>query len=169
MPTGGVAMSSASGATPSSRIRLQTEQALDLVGKLLRDIQEVEISVDDDLYVELRPVSVEEQVTRPEASHQEREVLVLLPETSEVRIEGKPARRVTAQELALLTHLRSREGAICSKEEICQVLWPGRAPEQCTLALDKLVSRVRAKIEPNPPRPRFVLTLRGQGYRLVVD
>jgi DNA-binding response OmpR family regulator len=162
-------MSSASAATPNSRIRLQTRQALDLIGKLLRGIQEVDISVDDDLNVELRPVDLETHPTRSEPSQEESEALVLLLDTSEVRVEGKPARRVTVQELALLAHLRSRRGAICSKEEVCQVLWPGKTPDRCTAALDKLVSRTRVKIEPDPSRPRFLLTLRGQGYRLVVD
>ena len=62
---------------------------------------------------------------------------------------------------------------------------PGKDPRQlerlflridftrnCRNALDdarieKLVSRLRAKIEPDPTNPRYLTTLRGRGYKLV--
>ncbi|MCB0130073.1 MAG: winged helix-turn-helix domain-containing protein, partial [Caldilineaceae bacterium] len=35
--------------------------------------------------------------------------------------------------------------------------------------IEKLVSRLRQKIEPESSEPRFLTTVRGRGYRLVVD
>ena len=160
-------MSSASETAPKDWMRLATPQALDLVGKLLRDVQEVELSVDDDLNVVLRPAAVGKEGTG--GFPEERETLVLLPETSEVQVGGQTVASLTAKEFALLSHLRSRQGTICSKEAICQVLWPDRSPSQCDSGLDNLVSRVRAKIEPRPAKPRFLITVRGQGYRLVAN
>jgi two-component system response regulator RegX3 len=33
--------------------------------------------------------------------------------------------------------------------------------------IEKLVSRLRAKIEPDPSTPRYIVTVRGRGYKLV--
>ena len=33
--------------------------------------------------------------------------------------------------------------------------------------IEKLVSRLRKKVEPDPNEPRYLLTVRGRGYRLV--
>ncbi|OUC05963.1 hypothetical protein RY27_24030, partial [Litorilinea aerophila] len=35
--------------------------------------------------------------------------------------------------------------------------------------IEKLVSRLRQKIEPDPSSPRFLTTIRGRGYRLLPD
>ena len=32
--------------------------------------------------------------------------------------------------------------------------------------IEKLVSRLRHKIEPNPEEPRYLITVRGRGYKL---
>jgi len=34
-------------------------------------------------------------------------------------------------------------------------------------AIEKLVSRLRKKIEPDPSNPRYIITVRGRGYKLV--
>ena len=33
--------------------------------------------------------------------------------------------------------------------------------------IEKLVSRLREKIEPNPEQPKYLTTVRGRGYKLV--
>ncbi len=33
--------------------------------------------------------------------------------------------------------------------------------------IEKLVSRLREKLEPNPVEPKYVMTVRGRGYKLV--
>ena len=159
-------MSSTSAKAPKSCINLETTQALDLIAKLLRDVSEVEFSVDDDLNVELRPLCAGHTPSEPTASDSQQEALVLIPDTGQVRIEGQPVEVLSRQEYDLLSHLYARPGVICSKEEICQVLWPDRSAPSCTAALDKLISRLRAKIEIHGGRPRYLLTVRGRGYQL---
>jgi two-component system response regulator RegX3 len=34
--------------------------------------------------------------------------------------------------------------------------------------IEKLISRLRQKIEPDPAAPRFLTTVRGRGYRLAL-
>jgi DNA-binding response OmpR family regulator len=70
-------------------------------------------------------------------------------------------------EYRLLVHLRSRVNAIVSREELGRLLWPEEPAASVFGALEKLVSRVRLKIEPDPDKPRYLMTVRGRGYRLV--
>jgi DNA-binding response OmpR family regulator len=38
-----------------------------------------------------------------------------------------------------------------------------------TRSVDFAVARLRRKIEPNPPEPRFLRTVHGDGYSLTID
>jgi DNA-binding response OmpR family regulator len=51
------------------------------------------------------------------------------------------------------------------------VLWPDESYTYADMAgaLHKLVSRLRAKIEPGPAKPRYLVTVRGRGYRLKTE
>jgi DNA-binding response OmpR family regulator len=81
-------------------------------------------------------------------------------------VEGRPVPTLTSMEHKLLLHLYSRANAIVSRDELCQLLWPNEPDVDGFSALEKLVSRVRTKVEPNPDHPYFLVTVRGRGYRL---
>jgi two-component system response regulator RegX3 len=50
---------------------------------------------------------------------------------------------------------------------IVEVVWGGEYLDRVDDArIEKLVSRLRSKIEPDPARPRYLLTQRGRGYKL---
>src|SRR5579883_2343317 len=70
---------------------------------------------------------------------------------------------LTDAEIALLRALGARLGEVLSREALCKSVGGG-ANER---AIDVQVTRLRRKIEPDPGFPRYLRTVRGQGYRLV--
>ena len=70
---------------------------------------------------------------------------------------------LTETEVALLRALSSRLGDVLSREALCKSVGGGLNER----AIDVQVTRLRRKIEPDPGFPRYLRTLRGQGYRLV--
>jgi len=75
------------------------------------------------------------------------------------------AKRVplTDAEIALLRALTTRLGDVLSREALCKSVGGGVNER----AIDVQVTRLRRKIEPDPGFPRYLRTVRGQGYRLV--
>ncbi|MGQ0585354.1 MAG: response regulator [Reyranella sp.] len=70
---------------------------------------------------------------------------------------------LTDAEVALLRAFASRLGEALSRETLCKMV--GSAVNE--RAIDVQVTRLRRKIEPDPSFPRYLRTVRGQGYRLV--
>jgi DNA-binding winged helix-turn-helix (wHTH) protein len=88
----------------------------------------------------------------------------------EVRIEGRPlAEHLTQLEWRLLQYLYKHHGQICSRDEIIEAIYPDQslAPGVPDNRLDVLVGRLRRKIEPDRHRPRYLISVRGRGFRLV--
>lgn len=73
--------------------------------------------------------------------------------------------RLTESETRILTALARRAGAVASRDDLnreCDLVGGNRA-------VDVQITRLRRKIEHNPRDPRYVQTVRGTGYALVVD
>jgi two-component system phosphate regulon response regulator OmpR len=70
---------------------------------------------------------------------------------------------LTDAEIALLRGLTVRLGDILSREALCKSI----GADVNERAIDVQVTRLRRKIEPDPGFPRYLRTVRGQGYRLV--
>ena len=70
---------------------------------------------------------------------------------------------LTDAEIALLRALATRLGEVLSREALCKSVGGGVNER----AIDVQVTRLRRKIEPDPGFPRYLRTVRGQGYRLV--
>jgi len=75
---------------------------------------------------------------------------------------------LTSTELRLLVYLAVRPGQPVGRDELYTQVW-GYGPGVRSRALDATVRRLRAKLESDPSRPRYLLTEHGVGYRLVVD
>jgi DNA-binding response OmpR family regulator len=80
----------------------------------------------------------------------------------EVRRAGKNV-PMTAREFALLSYfVRNPERAI-SRDQLLQSVW--HTDYLSARTIDNFIARLRAKLEPDPDRPRHFLTVRGVGYR----
>jgi two-component system KDP operon response regulator KdpE len=86
-------------------------------------------------------------------------------EKREVRLSGKPV-RLTPHQFDLLRVLAVNQGKLLTHRAILQEVWgPGYGSESNLLHVH--VSQLRRRIEPDPARPRYLLTEPGAGYRLV--
>ena len=72
--------------------------------------------------------------------------------------------RLSPQEFDLLTLLASHGGAVLTHKTITKAIWGQTGPNQQE-HLRVLVNQLRRKIEPDPSRPRYVMTEPWVGYR----
>jgi len=84
-------------------------------------------------------------------------------ENQEVR-RGDQAIALSATEYRLLFQLVRNAGHVVPRETLLARVWGDEYREQ-TDYLKVYISRLRAKLEDDPERPRFILTERGLGYR----
>ena len=61
-------------------------------------------------------------------------------------------------------YLLEHAGEVCAKNDIKHAIWKKKQPTDSTL--QKLIERIRRKIEPDPDNPRYLIAVRGQGYIL---
>jgi DNA-binding response OmpR family regulator len=85
----------------------------------------------------------------------------------EVRVRGQTF-RLTLLEAMLLKLLVQNAGKVVSKGEILQRVW-NLSPDTETRAVDNFVVRLRRYIEVDPRAPRHLQTVRGAGYRLLLE
>ena len=90
--------------------------------------------------------------------------LVIDPEGAAVTIAGHPV-ALTALELRLLSHLARNVGRVLTHQQLLSHGW-GEGYTDAPQLLHVTLSRLRAKIEPDPAHPRYVLTRVGIGYTL---
>ncbi|SCY77311.1 response regulator [Paracoccus tibetensis] len=85
---------------------------------------------------------------------------------------GDAPLRLTGTEQALLRRLAASRGHAVSRAELIDDLGrggQGEEAENSERAIDVQITRLRRKIEADPREPRFLQTVRGTGYMLVVD
>lgn len=80
-----------------------------------------------------------------------------------VTAKGDPI-HLSRREFDLLALLLSPPGRVRTRDELIDRLWSGRDLAD-TRTLDTHVRRLRLKLEVNPSRPEFLLTVRGVGFR----
>ena len=83
------------------------------------------------------------------------------------RVAGGPAGAIhlTPTEFRVLESLTRGGGLIVTQQQIIREVWgPGR--EHDTRNLRVIIRSLRQKLEPDPPRPRYLITESGVGYRL---
>jgi DNA-binding response OmpR family regulator len=85
----------------------------------------------------------------------------------EIRVRGETF-RLTLLEAMFLKLLIQNTGRIVSKAEILEKVW-NLSPDTETRAVDNFVVRLRRYLGDDPRRPKHLQTVRGAGYRLVID
>jgi len=89
-------------------------------------------------------------------------------ESGGVWVNGRQTPTLTDLEYRLLLLLYGRLNKICDKYQIVEAVWGEEYIDQVDDArIDKLLSRLRAKIEPEPRHPQYLITVRCRGYKLV--
>jgi DNA-binding response OmpR family regulator len=83
----------------------------------------------------------------------------------EVRAQGR-SYKLTQMECDLLRYLVRNAGRAVSRGTILEQVW-GLHEETDTRAIDNFIVRLRRYIEDRPAAPRFLLTVRGVGYKFV--
>jgi two-component system, OmpR family, KDP operon response regulator KdpE len=84
-------------------------------------------------------------------------------ETRQVLVKGKTV-RLTPKEFDLLRYLISQSGKPVPHRELLQSVWGPDYGDQSDY-LRVFINHLRKKIEPNPARPRYILTEPWIGYR----
>lgn len=81
-----------------------------------------------------------------------------------VTTERKEIADLTYLEGKVYSYLKSHVGEVCDREAIKRAVWQNNSPTNT--ALQKLIERIRVKIEPDPENPRYLIAIRGLGYML---
>ena len=92
------------------------------------------------------------------------ELRVDIPDRS-VTVGGRPV-QLTPNEFDLLRLFVQHRGKLLTQKTILREVW-GPAYDAESHYLHVYVSQLRRKLEPDPTRPRYILTEPGAGYRLV--
>lgn len=71
---------------------------------------------------------------------------------------------LTAAQFDILVLLASHPGRVYGRGQILRSVWGGELHEG-SRAADMQIRNIREKIEPDPGNPRYVLTVRGVGYK----
>jgi DNA-binding response OmpR family regulator len=100
--------------------------------------------------------------TGPRLSNGELEIQ---PARREVRIgAGKPL-ELTALEFDLLHHFAAHPGQVYSRAQLLDAVW-GYTHDGYEHTVTTHINRLRNKVEADPMAPRFILTVRGAGYKM---
>lgn len=81
----------------------------------------------------------------------------------EARLAGKPV-SLTAKEFDLLLYFAQHPGRAFTRMQLLDSVW-GTTFEGYEHNVNTHINRLRSKIETDPANPRYVLTVRGVGYR----
>lgn len=137
----------------------------------------LEIGADDYL---TKPFSIRELLARVKALFRREEALAAKPspgsqtviragglvidaEKRRVLLAGEEV-VVTSKEFDLLLHFAKHPGRVYTRVELLNQVW-GYGYEGYEHTVNSHINRLRAKIEENPAEPRYILSVRGVGYK----
>ncbi len=83
----------------------------------------------------------------------------------EIRKHGKLL-HFTNAEFEIMAYFIKKKGYVISREELLSNV-DAINFESSLKSIDVMIGRIRAKIEENPKQPKFLISLRGMGYKLI--
>lgn len=89
--------------------------------------------------------------------------LVVDVEKRKVTLRGNPV-PLTAKEFDPLLHFANHPGRVYTRMELLNLVW-GYGYDGYEHTVNSHINRLRAKIEDNPARPSYILSVRGIGYQ----
>jgi len=96
----------------------------------------------------------------------ESEVLFHINEAKHLISRGKNALRLTQAEYDIVAYMLKKVGFVISREEL--LLNIGSIKYESSLkSIDVIIGRIRQKIGDDPKKPRFILSVRGVGYKFI--
>jgi hypothetical protein len=88
-------------------------------------------------------------------------------DAGEAWVDGERVPALTDLEYRLLLLVYGRLGKICDKYQIVEAVWGQDYIDEVDDArVEKLISRLRSKLERDPANPKYLVTVRGRGYKL---
>ena len=91
--------------------------------------------------------------------------LVIDPDRCEVRVDGRTA-ELTARKYELLKTLAENKGRVLSRERLYESVW-GETAFGFDNTVMVHIRHLREKIEEDPNDPKYIITLKGLGYKVV--
>lgn len=82
---------------------------------------------------------------------------------SEVKKDGAPI-SLAAKELQLLRYLVDNRGQVLTRDRLLQQVW-NLQPFISSRTVDVHIAWLRQKLEDDPQNPKYIITVRGEGYR----
>ncbi|HEY0980702.1 MULTISPECIES: response regulator transcription factor [unclassified Schlesneria] len=79
---------------------------------------------------------------------------------------GDKKHALTTLEMQLLRYFIEHEGEVLSRHRILEEVWDQSA-DVTTRTIDNFVLRLRKILEPDPAQPRYIVSVRGTGYRFL--
>lgn len=80
---------------------------------------------------------------------------------------GKQTLDMTPKETAILRLLAANSPEVVSRDQIIETIWKGEY-EPTTRTVDNFILKLRQKIEETPENPKYILTIHGVGYKLIL-
>jgi DNA-binding response OmpR family regulator len=85
-------------------------------------------------------------------------------------VRGEEAISFTRREVEMLQYLRMNSDRPVSRDELLAKVWGyAKNLDIETRTVDIHIAKLRRKIEPDPAQPRYLVTVRGAGYRLLAE
>ena len=100
---------------------------------------------------------------RPASTMLRQNGLTIDLEKRQIDVDGRVV-ALTAKEFDLLTHFARHPGRVYSRTQLLDQVW-GYGHEGYEHTVNSHINRLRSKIEPDPSKPRYIVTVWGVGYR----
>ncbi|MCI8327220.1 MAG: response regulator transcription factor [Lachnospiraceae bacterium] len=81
-------------------------------------------------------------------------------------LKGNVPIELTAREFEILQYLAENKGRVISRERLYETIW-GEDSDGCDNTVMVHIRHLREKLEEDPSAPRYIITMKGLGYKLV--